>query len=321
MIPAGIVFVIILAMMFLYVITLDTIALFTSYRSSQRWKDLTDHLEFTSPAANEDAPIVNDLVDRAYNLVVPPEPPSSLVGKFLGYSLQWAIGLLLGFGVSVLIRPLVNGGGNWLAIIAFIVGVVVLAVFSNRIHFLISASTRPEYYRRSKANTVPNVGFFQCHVRALQLLGFEYIDGLYENQIKKRIAVAISPDQTTWAELSFVRESNSHWQASCQFKSLMNDGELVTTETYPYDESAPEISPQFMCDALRTHNEKVERYCLVKQTKVALVAADETLTVYRYHAITEKIKQQELVSNNADGVLSDWNWFPNWLRAPVVKLS
>ena len=152
---------------------------------------------------------------------------------------------------------------------------------------------------------------------ALQLLGFECSDGLYEDQTKKRIAVAISPDQPTWAELSFVRESPSFWKTSFQFKSLMNDGELVTTETYPCEM----LGPKFMCDALHTHNVEVERYCLVNQAKAAVIAADETLAVYRYLAFTEKIKQQELVSGSADSVLSDWDWFPSWLRAPVVKFS
>ena len=307
---------IILGIMFFYMITLDLTRLFTSYRNGQRWKNLTDRLELTPPAVHEVAPICNDLVDRSFNLVVPPEPPTSIVGKFLGQFLQCAIGILLGVGVSVLLRA----GGNWLVIVAFIVGIIVLAVLSTRIHLLVSASKRSEYYRRSKANSAPNVAFFQCHVRALQLLGFKCIGGLYEDQTKKRIAVASSPDHPTWAELLFVREKD-RWQASCQFKSLTNDGQLVTTETYPCEQSGSEISPQFMCDALHTHNVEVERYCLANQTKAAVIAADDTLTAYRYLAVTEKIKQQELVSGSADSVLSDWDWFPSWLRAPVVKFS
>ena len=317
MIAPGITVFFILGVVVLSCILKDMVILFVSYRNGQRWKDLTTCLELTPSVANKIVPIRSDLVDQSFRLVVPPEPPTSLVGKVLGQFLLSTLNVLLGIVTVVLVNSLFKFGGNWLTIIAFIMGFCVLVLITKRIHLFVLASTRSTYYRKSKASSVPNVGFFQCHVNALQLLGFECSDGLYEDQTKKRIAVAISPDQPTWAELSFVRESPSFWKTSFQFKSLMNDGELVTTETYPCEK----LGPKFMCDALHKHNVEVERYCLVNQAKAAVIAADETLAVYRYLAFTGKIKQQELVSGSADSVLSDWDWFPSWLRAPVVKFS
>jgi len=198
MIAPGITVFFILGVVVLSCILKDMVILFVSYRNGQRWKDLTTCLELTPSVANKIVPIRSDLVD--------------LLGQFLLSTLS----VLLGIVTVVLVNSLFKFGGNWLTIIAFIMGFCVLVLITKRIHLFVLASTRSTYYRKSKASSVPNVGFFQCHVDALQLLGFERSDGLYEDQTKKRIAVAISPDQPTWAELSFVRESPSFWKTSFQ---------------------------------------------------------------------------------------------------------
>jgi len=152
---------IILGIMFFYMITLDLTRLFTSYRNGQRWKNLTDRLELTPPAVHEIAPICNDLVDRSFNLVVPPEPPTSIVGKFLGQFLQCAIGILLGVG-SVFLRA----GGNWLVIVAFIVGIIVLAVLSTRPKIKGKFSTKRCFLSMSCARFA--IAWFKMHRRTIR---------------------------------------------------------------------------------------------------------------------------------------------------------
>lgn len=292
----------------------DLVTLLASHRSQRRWNDMTDRLELMTPTANKTDAFRSGLVDRTFQLAIPPEPPSGLIGRISGKSLQFAIGVFLGFGVAVMMNL------NWLIIVTFCISFTVLALFLHRIKLLVLASSPIQHLRPTKTNTVPNPAFLRFHIRALQLLGFESIDGSFKSHSKHRTAFATSADELTWAEISFVRDKDK-WIASRYLKSLMNDGELVTTEIQCSNEQGTEVGVEFLSDTFRKHNEEVERYCLTNQKKVTLVTAETIRDVYRHLAITEKLKLQELVRDSAASVLVDWKWFPNWLRVPVARLS